>query len=149
MTVAEMSIVVWCFSVGLADLHARRIPNGLTLGGGVLAIGWLLISGHSMLNASVQSVGLGVLASLLLTLPAYYVRVLGAADVKLFLAMALMAGWYLSLLAFVIASMLALLFLGVSLLWARPTVSSGRQKRWIPYGAALSAGLVYAIGAMQ
>ena len=146
MTIAEMIVVAWCFSVGLADLSSKRIPNVLTLGGCLVAICWLLVNGHSILNASLPSVALGVGASLLLTLPAYLSRLLGAGDVKLLLAIALLGGAHLTLSAFVIASILAMIFLAAHALFFRFSRHSEKPKRWIPFGTALSAGLLCAIG---
>lgn len=146
MTIAEMIVVAWCFSVGLADLSSRRIPNVLTLGVCLVAICWLLVNGYSILNASLPSVALGVGVSLLLTLPAYLTRLLGAGDVKLFLAIALLGGAHLTLSAFVIASVLAMIFLIAHSLFFRLSRHSQKPKRWIPFGAALSVGLLCSIG---
>lgn len=132
---------------GLMDLYARRLPNILTLGMSLLAIGWLLVSGHAMLGASWSSVLVGVLVSLLLTLPAYATRWLGAGDVKMLLAIALLAGNQMMLLVFVIAAVLAALFGIVTFCLPASGMSSVTSKRWIPFGAALSAGLLCVIGA--
>lgn len=146
MTIAEMIVVAWCFSVAMADVWSRRIPNVLTLGVCLVAICWLLVNGHSILYASLPSVALGVGASLLLTLPAYLSRLLGAGDVKLLLTIALLGGAHLTLSAFVIASMLAIIFLIAHSLFSRFSQYSEKPKRWIPFGATLSAGLLCAIG---
>lgn len=146
MTIAEITIAAWCFSVGLIDLTSRRIPNVLTLGFCLVSIGWLVVNGHSILNASLPSVALGVGISLLLTLPAYTARLLGAGDVKLLLAIALLGGAHLTLSAFVIASVLVMIFLIAHSLFFRFGQHAEKPKRWIPFGAALSAGLLCAIG---
>ncbi|WP_029147332.1 A24 family peptidase [Methylophilus sp. 5] len=142
MTIAEMIVVAWCLSVSLADLYARRIPNYLTLGACLMATGWLLLTGHAMLGAHWQSVAIGVLASLLLTVPAYTARMLGAGDVKLLLAMALLGGWLATLLAFVIAAILALILGAAYMLFIRLSARPAKSGRWLPFGAALSAGLL-------
>jgi len=146
ITTVELIVVAWCLSVGLADLYARRIPNILALGACLIAIICLLITGHTLLGANWQSVAIGVGVSLLLTLPAYAARLLGAADVKIILAIALIGGWYLTLFAFVIASILAMLLSVAHLLFTRFNTQQNKPKRWIPFGAALSAGLLCAIG---
>jgi hypothetical protein len=66
MTIAEMSVIVWCVSVGLTDLYLRRIPNILTIGAYLVAISSLLITGQALLGAQWQSVAMGVVLSLLL-----------------------------------------------------------------------------------
>jgi Flp pilus assembly protein protease CpaA len=145
MPIAEIIIVAWCLAISLADLYARRIPNLLTLGLGLIAAGWLLISGQAMLGADWQSVALGVGASLLLTVPAYVTRMLGAGDVKCLLVIALLGPWHVTLLVFVIAAMLATVFGLVHRLFIKLSSQPVPPKRWIPFGAALSAGLLCVI----
>lgn len=146
MTIAEMIVAAWCLVVAVTDLHARRIPNMLTLGICVIALCWLLFTGHSMLNATMQSAAVGAAISLLFTLPAYAARLLGAADAKLLLAMALIAGSYLTLFSFVIAALLAVVFGLVYVLISRLRARPITRKRWLPFGAALGVGLLLAIG---
>jgi Flp pilus assembly protein protease CpaA len=146
MTNLDMIVVAWCLSVGLSDLYRRHIPNILTIGACLIAVISLLFTGHALLGAHWQSVALGTAISLLLTFPAYAARLLGAGDVKLLLAIAMIAGWHLTLFAFVIASILAMLFGVTHILFARFIGHQNKPKRWIPFGAALSAGLVCAIG---
>lgn len=149
MPIAETIIIAWCLGVGLADVTTRRIPNMLTLGLGLIATSWLLMSGQAMLGADWPSVALGVVASLLLTLPAYAARLLGAGDVKCLLVIALLGAWHMTLLVFVIATMLATLFGLAHMLFMRLSSHHTTPKRWIPFGAALSAGLLCVIGIVQ
>lgn len=146
MSIAQLIVIAWCLGVVLADVSARRIPNTLTLGMCMLAICWLVVTGHSMLDTDIRSVTIGAAVSLLLTLPAYVARLLGAGDVKLLLAIALLGGGYIASLSFVIAAFLALfvglIYMGFARLRARPIA----RKRWLPFGAALSVGLLIAIG---
>ena len=145
MTIAEMIVVAWCLAVAVTDLHARRIPNILTLGMCLVALCWLLVSGHSLLDTSIQSAMLGAAISLLLTLPAYAARLLGAGDVKLLLAIALVGGHYLMLFAFVMAALLAVGF-GIAYLFiVRFRGHTITRRRWLPFGAALSVGLLVAV----
>ncbi len=146
MTIANLIVVAWCLGVVLADLSARRIPNILTLGMCLIAICWLAVTGHSMLNTDIRSVALGAAVSLLLTLPAYAARLLGAGDVKLLLAIALVGGGYIASLSFVIAAFLALFFGIFYIVFARLRARPISRKRWLPFGAALSVGLLIAVG---
>lgn len=146
MSITEMIVATWCISVGLTDVFTRRLPNLLTLGMCCLALGCLCVNGQTLLDASWQSALYAILISQLLTLPAYAARLLGAGDVKLFLAIALIAGKDLTLLTFVIAAILALVFGMISLACLRFKVSAKSHKRWIPFGAAFSTGLLCAIG---
>lgn len=146
MLIAETLIIAWCLGIGLADLYTRSIPNILAFGLGLIAIGWLLLTGQAMLGADWPSVALGVVASLLLTLPAYAARLLGAGDVKCLLVIALLGAWHMTLLVFVIATMLATVFGLAHMLFMRFSSHHTTPKRWIPFGAALSAGLLCVIG---
>lgn len=139
-------VVVWCLSVICFDLHLRRIPNTLVLGASAIAIVHVLLTGHTLLGENWESMLLGVGVGLMLTLPAYALRLLGSGDVKLMLTLALMSSWYYTLIAFVMATVLATLFILIHLLIAQMGSDSKKPKRWIPYGAAFSAGLVCAIG---
>ncbi len=145
MTLAKMIVASWCICAGLTDLYFRRLPNLLTLGMCLVATGWLLATGHAMLGVNWSSVVPGVLVSLLLTLPAYAVGWLGAGDVKMLLAIALLTGSEGMLVAFVIAAILAALFCIVTFCINQSSTSSLRSTRWIPFGAALGAGLLCVI----
>ena len=146
MTIAEMSVIVWCVSVCLTDLYFRSIPNILTIGAYLVAIFSLLITGHALLGAQWQSVAMGVVLSLLLTFPAYAVRLLGAGDVKLILAIAVIGGWQLMLSSFVIASILSIVLVVSHIIFIQFRTRQSKPKRWIPFGAALSVGLLSTIG---
>ncbi len=146
MSIAESIVAIWCLSVGLTDLYARRLPNTLTLGICCIALAWLFVTGYTLLNASWQSALYAALISQLLTLPAYAARILGAGDVKLLLAIALIAGKDLTLLTFVIAAILVMVFGLIYFLFTQFNTPAVRSKRWIPFGAAFSAGLLCAIG---
>jgi Flp pilus assembly protein protease CpaA len=146
MPIAEMIVAAWCLGVVFTDLRFRRIPNSLMVGAYLVAGLSLLITGHALMGPHWQSVILGVGVSLALTLPAYAARLLGAGDVKLILAIALIGGWYLTLFAFVIASILAITFVIANIIFTQFGTHQVPPKRWIPFGAALSAGLLSAIG---
>ena len=146
MTIAEMIVIAWSLTVGLTDIYTRRIPNMLTLGFCLVAILWLLVTGHSILNASWQSVLLATFISQLFTVPAYAAHLLGAGDAKLLLAIALLSGKDITLTSFVIASILAVIYCVSNRLIARLNARRINSGRWFPFGAALSIGLVCAIG---
>lgn len=146
MSILETLVVVWCLSVVCFDLHQRRIPNTLVLVACVVAIVNVLFTGHTILGASWQSMLMGVGIGLVLTLPACALRLLGSGDVKLMFALTLMGSWYFTMLAFVIATVFAILFILTHQLTLMLRSDTKISKRWIPYGAAFSAGLVCAIG---
>ncbi|MTI63503.1 prepilin peptidase [Methylophaga sp.] len=97
----------WLMLCGYVDLRSRRLPNLLTLGAHLPAITALIIFHQSLMGEPLLSAVYAWLLALLLTLPAYAVRWLGAGDVKMLSALALMTGWQFLLLSFVIAGLLA------------------------------------------
>lgn len=145
MSILETLVVAWCLCVVCLDLYERRIPNTLVLTACTLAIVHVLVTGQTILGSSWQSMLMGVGIGLMLTLPSYALRLLGSGDVKLMFALSLMSSWYFTMLAFVIATMLAILFILIHLLLAQFRSVNRKPKRWIPYGAAFSAGLVCAM----
>jgi Flp pilus assembly protein protease CpaA len=146
MTIAEMIVIAWCLGVTLADMRARRIPNLMSLGMCLIAIVCLLVTGHTLLNASMHSALLAAAIALLLTLPAYAARLLGAGDVKLLLAIALVSGSDFTLFAFVIAAVLTVIAAAIYLSLTRLRTPPTTRTRWLPFGAALSVGLLLAMG---
>ncbi len=146
MSLLEMIVVAWCLLVCASDMLARRIPNSLTVGASLFAIAHLLLTGQTILGMEWQSALIGAAASLILTVPAYATRILGAGDVKLFLAIGLIGGWYLALFTYVLASIITV-WVGVTcLVYSRIAHHQTKPGRWIPFGAALSAGLLLAMG---
>jgi len=149
MTVVEMTVLAWSLVAGFTDLYARRIPNALTLGVSLLAIVWLLLTGHSILGVGWQSVLLAALVSQLLTVPAYAAHLLGAGDVKLLLAISLVGGKDFTLFSFVVASLIALICCVAHSVAAQLKKCPANTGRWFPFGAALCLGLICAIGIIK
>ena len=73
----------------IQDLLKRRIANALTLGGAVLALLYGCMTGQTLIGASLGEAGLALSLALALTVPGYALKRLGAADVKLFILLAL------------------------------------------------------------
>ncbi len=153
--------VGWLLLCGFTDLRWRKLPNALTLGAYLPALIAIVFLHQSLLGASVSSALMGWLLALILTLPAYAVRWLGAGDVKMFSAVGLMTGWQFSLLSFVLAGLLAG---AVTLLWlflqrSMPYLNL-KLNRWdhqmpaipvlqgrvLPFGTMLAAGALTALG---
>lgn len=145
MRAAEWLVVGWSLAVLAADLSCRRIPNLFSLGAVAVAFVVLAFTGHAVLGASWQSMLMGVVLALALTLPGYFVHWLGAGDVKLFLAIALLGGWEVALVSFAVAALLGALVVLCVLTVARYSGYPMSARRWIPFGAALSLGLMVAI----
>jgi prepilin peptidase CpaA len=96
--------VIWLLMCASYDLGWRRLPNWLTLGALIPAIGVLLISQHSVLGSSVSSALWAFALAVMLTLPAYAVGWLGAGDVKMLAAMGLLGGLPFMLTSYAIAA---------------------------------------------
>lgn len=135
----------WALVVAAMDAVLRRIPNSLTLGAAAVALLVLAVTGQTVLGADWRAGLYGGVAALLLTLPGYAKRWLGAADVKLLLAIGLLGGWRLMLASFAVAGLLSGL---VAVVWVglgrRAATADGVPKRWLPFGAALAIGLLAA-----
>lgn len=140
-----MAVVCWAGVIGYSDIVARRIPNLLVLAAVLISIVSALWSGHSPLGADGVSMVEGLGIAMLLTLPGYLLRRLGAGDVKLLAAIGLLGGLAVTLQTFVIAALLAgaltLAYLhALQRGWLAP--ASGR---FLPFGAALALGLVLTV----
>jgi Flp pilus assembly protein protease CpaA len=154
---------VWCGVVAFFDVTQRRIPNALSLSACLLALPPLLMGSASWLGANWASVGAAVGLAVLAGLPAYATGKLGAGDVKLMLAMALLSGAQPFLLSYAVAGLLALMLVGlrqfrsthslgpafapaeqwVDRLFLGP--GEGWQQFRLPFGALLCAGFVLAL----
>ncbi len=142
---ADMTTIVWGVALGYWDIRYRRLPNVLTFGAALAGLGSWLITGASPLGASALSMLAGAGVALLLTVPGYLLRQLGAGDVKLLVAIALLGGASMTLASFVAGSLLAgavvvaWIFLGPR--FGLPPLAGRR----LPFGACLAAGLVAAL----
>jgi prepilin peptidase CpaA len=150
----------WAVVCGGYDLAFRRIPNVLTLGahGGALAM--LAVTGQGWLGASPSSCLTAWALALVLTVPAWVLKLLGAGDAKLLAAMGLAGGMEAMLVAYAAAG---LLVGGTAIVWmmayrweplmapqlARiginaPTIPEPKG-RMLPFGLGLAIGFVVAL----
>ena len=82
-------IVFWLALCALQDIRQRQIANALTLGGGLLALIYLLWMGVTWMGAPAGEGGWAFALALLLGLPGYALGRFGAGDVKLLAALGL------------------------------------------------------------
>jgi len=82
-------LLIWLTLCAAQDVRERHIANGLTLGAGALALGYLWWAGATWLGADAAQGGWAFLLALGFTFPAYAMRRLGAGDVKLMTALGL------------------------------------------------------------
>ncbi|RRQ21439.1 prepilin peptidase [Thiohalobacter thiocyanaticus] len=150
-----LGLGLWALVAAGFDLRWRRLPNLLTLGG--LAVGVLVVlaSGASLLGMAPASAWQGLGLALLLTLPGYALGQLGAGDVKLAAAMAMLTGLVHFIAAFALAAILALAVLLTCRFvrdlpylhglcpegWLTGGEGTGRARRTVPFGAALGIAL--------
>lgn len=113
----------WLVILACSDIFKRKLPNYLTLGAIFVAVLTLVLFGNSLLGASISSCLVALTCALILTLPAYIVRWLGAGDVKMLSALALMTGLEFMLLSYAVAGILA----GIIVLY------SVIGQRYLPY----------------
>lgn len=89
MNPAHLTLALFVVTAAALDLHARRIPNWLNLAGAACGLAASALSGGAA--AALDSV-LGLGAGLLMLLPFFALRVLGAGDVKMLAAIGSFAG---------------------------------------------------------
>jgi prepilin peptidase CpaA len=82
-------LLLWLSLCAVQDARQRHIGNSLTLGGGGLALGYLLVTGNTWLGADAVQAASALLLALAFTLPGYALRRMGGGDVKLMTALAL------------------------------------------------------------
>lgn len=143
----------WAAACGGYDLAFRRIPNVLTLGAHGGALTMLATTGQGWLGASPTSCLVAWALALVLTMPAYAVKLLGAGDAKMLAAMGLAGGMEPMLVAYAIAG---LLVGGTSVIWvlaywwapqlesigiAVPAIPEPKG-RMLPFGLGLAIGLI-------
>lgn len=125
-----------------------------------MGVAHLALLGHSPLGASASSSWLAAGLALLVTLPGYLLRQLGAGDVKFLVALGLLSSWPLTLNSFAIGAILgaavglvgqnrAMLVSTLPASWQAPGSRLARwgasplpPKRHLPFGACLTAGLL-------
>lgn len=82
-------LLLWFGLCANEDARHKKVSNWMSLGGGGLALVYLLITGNSWLGGPMEQAGWALLLTLILTLPGYALGKLGAGDVKLLGTLAL------------------------------------------------------------
>lgn len=146
MLVAHLLMLAWAVGVALIDIKARRIPNGLSLAGVVIGLGYAISVGHGVLGGDWADILLGLLLAVLLSIPAYLRGVLGAGDAKLMLAIGVLGGWKAVLLSFAFAGVLGSITIFAMMQYSACSGRAMPAGRWMPFGAMLSMGLIASMG---
>lgn len=140
-----------------SDWRSRRLPNALTLGGMACALPYFVLCGQGPLGAAWLPSVLAGVAALLILLPPYAVRAMGAGDVKFFVAMGLLGGPAILVPTLLIGSMLAAGMAMGMLVWNQQmplfvpvlhrcgvSIDAAPWTR-LPFGVPLGAGFLCAI----
>ncbi|MBS1188260.1 MAG: Peptidase prepilin type [Rhodocyclaceae bacterium] len=137
--------VLWAFAVGYWDIRYRRVPNVLTGGAALAALASLAVTGVSPLGVDGLSMLAGAALALVVTVPGFLVRQLGAGDVKLLVAIALLGGAAATVVSFAIGALTSLAALGAWVSLGPRFGLTPASGKWLPFGAALALGFVVAV----
>lgn len=85
----KLCLLGWFAVCACQDLTRLRVSNWLTLGGALIALLFLLLEGHTLTGYAPLAAALAALLAALLGVPGYWLGKLGAADVKLLIALGL------------------------------------------------------------
>lgn len=155
-------IALWACSIAYFDARYRRIPNVLSLGAWLLAAVVLLTRHTSMTGEPVSSALFAAGFGLLVTLPAYALKKLGAGDVKFLVGIGLLTSLPVTMACFLVAALcgglLAVFWLNLPILlntlparWRPRSKGFGDwagmpvQDRRMAYGTLLAFGLISAL----
>ncbi len=135
-------LLIWLAACALQDAQQRRISNLLTLGGLAVALAHLLLSGSSFTGASFKAATLAMSAACLLSLPGYLTRQMGAADVKMLIALGAASDS-----SHVLCSVIGAAFVQVgwvTLLRSKPTIGLALPEKWVFLRTATTKKAPYA-----
>ena len=104
-------VLLWLVACAVQDTRQRLLANRLTLGVALLGGLYLFWTGTTWLGASLGQGLWALMLALLLTLPGYALGRLGAGDVKLLVALALVSDAEYLLGAFIGAAVASVLWL--------------------------------------
>ncbi|QEY75715.1 prepilin peptidase [Pseudomonas denitrificans (nom. rej.)] len=85
----KLCLLGWFAVCASQDLTRLRVSNWLTLGGALAALLFLLVTGHTLTGYAPLAAGVAALLAALLSVPGYWLGKLGAADVKILIALGL------------------------------------------------------------
>lgn len=170
-----IALVMLVITAAVIDLRSYRIPNGLTVGGMLLGLAWNTAVAPAAPSGFLWALG-GLVVGLVLLVPFYAIKVMGAGDVKL-MAMAgafvgLPAILYVVLFTFIAGGVVAVAFAvarrsagrmagnvaevtrHMAFGWmsgvrpALPTVASASIGK-LPYGISIALGTIAHVVAQQ
>lgn len=159
---APLALSAWALVIGAWDLSRRRIPNTLSLGAWPVAALPLVLAGQTWVGTQWEPTLWTTVAAFVAGVPAYAKGKLGAGDVKLMVAMALLTSPMVFAVSYAVAGSLSLALLALhtmrthgrlithprverlaSRLLDNPRTPESGVK--MPFGALLCAGLLVAL----
>jgi prepilin peptidase CpaA len=133
-----IALVMLVIAAAVIDVQSLRIPNWLTVGGMVLGLAWNTAVASASLAGLLWALG-GLAVGLVVLLPFYAVRVMGAGDVKLMAAVGAFLGFpgilYAILFTFIAGGILALMFALAHRSAGRMAANVGQIARYVAFGA--------------
>jgi prepilin peptidase CpaA len=128
----------WAVGVAVCDARSRRVPNALVLAGLAAAFAaalWRAGPAHAGPGTALASAALGFFA----LMPFYLLRVMGAADVKVFAVLGAWCGTQPLVALWIVASIAALVHALATLISARARSADGGRARVIAVGVPRGA----------
>jgi len=138
----DVLLIAWGCGCALTDCKYRRIPNALTFGAASVAIFYLAINGHSILDASPASAVSAGIGAIIVFAPMLWRRWLGAGDIKMMSAIGFIGGVEILTITFIFSSFLTLPV--ILWLWLKATINQhpSRMKNVkLPQGLFIALGL--------
>lgn len=145
-------VLVWSFTCAAQDIKYKKISNFLTTGMFIAATLYILISGHTLLNASFQNAIFAFILAVALSLPGYITGKMGAGDVKMLCALAVATHSDYVLISIIGAALALLVWSICKPLWSQlpqkvhktfPFMDPTTGKS-LPYAPFLFLGIVFA-----
>ncbi len=158
----KVYLASWLVVVAAYDLGQLRIPNWLVGLGAIAALAALALFPAESFQPTGWAIAAGIAAAVVVLLPAYIFKVMGAADVKLGVALALWFSLQSLAVIWIVGTLLcglhAAVLIGAPALKQRfaPWLAYGAspvdappRKRRIPYGAYLAIGALVNMAALS
>lgn len=146
-SIGNLLFVAWAVAVAVSDCRSRRVSNTLVVAGLVAALAGAFLF-HGPFGLTPMRALIGMVVGLVALLPFYMLRMMGAADVKVFAVLGAWCGIQALLTLWVVASLIAAVHAIALLVMTRTRVSSLVQQgartfevaglRSTPYAACLS-----------
>lgn len=145
-------MIAWSLLIIFYDISSRTIPNYLSIGSILMAILVLSVTGQTVTHEPVSAAFIGLIIAILITIPAYAFKLMGAGDVKLLCGISLLCGVNVMITSFVIASLsLFVILIILSRIYLlnfilplniKTLALRAPKEKYIPFGAAIAVGLV-------